>query len=129
MMPAVRDKAQAFTLIELLIVMVLIVILAGMLLPGFGPKMNALKKVAESEEANLVMAINSYYADYGQLPASSNAVAAADTNDFTFERYLIRRQGRDISRHLPLIHPEKTHIRIIIPKLLRSCATTTFGRR
>jgi len=34
--------------------------------------------------ANLVAAIDQYYSEFGHLPISSNAVAAAGTNDFTF---------------------------------------------
>jgi len=74
---------QALTLIELLVVITIICILAA-LLPRLGGNSRAPKKVAEGEEANLVAAINEYYAEYGHLPVSSNAVAASGTNDFTF---------------------------------------------
>jgi type II secretory pathway pseudopilin PulG len=84
MMPAVHNMEKAFTLVDLLMVIVIVFILAGMLLPGHGVKTNAKKKIAQVEEMNLVAAINQYYAVYSRLPASSNAVAAAGTNDFTF---------------------------------------------
>jgi prepilin-type N-terminal cleavage/methylation domain-containing protein len=87
MMSAGRKVEKAFTLTELLIVIgiiAIIAILAGVEPPMPGSKTTAKKHIAQSEESSLVAAINQYYVVYGHLPASSNAVTAAGTNDFTF---------------------------------------------
>lgn len=81
---------EAFTLIELLVVIAIIGILAGLLLPALGQaKLQAQRKLCQADEANLVGAINQYFATYSRLPISSNAVNAAaseqggSSNDFT----------------------------------------------
>jgi hypothetical protein len=60
-------------------------ILVSLFLPALNhPRITAKKVLAEAEEINLLAAINQYYSDYGRFPISSNAYAAAGTNDFTF---------------------------------------------
>jgi prepilin-type N-terminal cleavage/methylation domain-containing protein len=85
-----RDVRKAFTLIEMLVVIAIIAILASLLLPAITRgKINAQRKVCQTEEVGLVGAIEQYYATYSRLPSSTNALYAVaalqgGTNDFTY---------------------------------------------
>ena len=82
MKPDVFPK-RAFTLVELLLVIVIIAVLAAMVLPTLSGRGPALKAKARTEEADIINAINAFEADYGRFPISTNEQIAAGTNDFT----------------------------------------------
>ncbi len=83
--PVPHKFSRAFTLIEMLVVIAIIGILAGMLLPALGKaKINAQRKVCQTEEVGLVAAIEQYYSTYSRVPASTNVLNSQPTNDFVF---------------------------------------------
>src|SRR5580698_3464028 len=98
--PAPRHCKKAFTLIELLVVISIIGILASLLLPTLArAKINAQRKVCQTEAIGLVSAIASYYSTYSRLPASTNAVNAVQniTNSFIFGGSLTESGGTQLA--------------------------------
>ena len=82
-----RRAHEAFTIIELLVVISIIGILAALLLPALsGASKTAKVRKAQTEEAQLVQAIQSYYSTYSRYPVSSNAMyfATQAQEDFTY---------------------------------------------
>lgn len=69
-----RKQAAGFSLIELLVVVAIIAVLAGLILQTAGFVQNkAARSRAEAEVAALSAALESYKADYGDYPLSSTA--------------------------------------------------------
>jgi prepilin-type N-terminal cleavage/methylation domain-containing protein len=62
-------RARAFTLIELLIVIAMIAILAGLLFPAFQAVQNQAKRTqAKNDLTQIVTAVNAFYTEYGKYP-------------------------------------------------------------
>ena len=82
--PYRSTRPQAFTLIEMLVVIAIIGILAGILLPVLGGmKTKAKIKQAQMEMLNLAAAIKAYEAEYHRFPSSVDAESKGKP-DFTF---------------------------------------------
>jgi general secretion pathway protein G len=66
-----RLVQQGFTLVELLLVLMILALIAGLVLPGIIGKAEGAKwKAAHSQVSRLAMAVESYYLDTGATPDS-----------------------------------------------------------
>ena len=64
---------KAFTLIELLMVIVIIAVLSGMLLAGIAQARRMAKRTqATAAISSIVSALNNYYTDYHRWPKASS---------------------------------------------------------
>jgi len=73
-----EDRKAAFTLAELLLVIVIIVILAGLIFPVFQGVLERAKKLqAKNDLTQIVTAVNAFYTEYGRYPTSATTDATA----------------------------------------------------
>ncbi len=63
---------EAFTVLELLFVITIVVVLAGLLFPAFrGVQVQAQKTQAKNDLTQIVTAVNAFYTEYGKYPITS----------------------------------------------------------
>lgn len=68
------EKREAFTLLELMVVIAIVVVLAGLLFPAVQSVLDRAKKVqAKNDLTQIVTAANAFYTEYGRYPLPSTA--------------------------------------------------------
>lgn len=66
-----KNKQRGFTLVELLLVLVILALIAGLVLPGIiGKAESAKAKAAASQISRISMSVESFYLDTGSAPSS-----------------------------------------------------------
>src|SRR5712692_9707545 len=84
-----RAALEAFTVLELLFVITIVVVLAGLLFPAFrGVQVQAQKTQAKNDLTQIVTAVNAFYTEYGKYPTTATADViygpGGSTNDGLF---------------------------------------------
>src|SRR5262249_9444143 len=73
-----KTGTRAFTLIELMVVIGIIVILISLAFPVFQSVLERAKKVqAKNDLTQIVTAVNAFYTEYGRCPTDQSTDAAA----------------------------------------------------
>lgn len=68
-----KKRQRGFTLVELLLVLVILALIAGLVLPGIiGKAESAKAKAAASQISRISMSVESFYLDTGNTPSSLN---------------------------------------------------------
>jgi len=91
-MRRIRKQANAFTLVELLVVIGIIAILMGLLFAGGRAVQQQAKRTqAKNDLAQIVTAVNAFYTEYGRYPLPAGATTdtiygtGGTTNDVLFD--------------------------------------------
>ena len=70
-----RERVSAFTLLELLVVITIIIILIGFLFPAFrGIQDQAKRTQAKNDLNQIVTAISAFYTEYGYYPVPTSTI-------------------------------------------------------
>jgi general secretion pathway protein G len=86
--PAARQRAGGFTLLELLVVIVIIGLLAGLVAPRFFDQVSKSNtKIARAQIDSLEKALDQYRLDVGAYPTTEQGLAALNTKPPNLEKW------------------------------------------
>jgi len=101
-----EDRKAAFTLAELLLVIVIIVILAGLTFPAFQGVLERAKKVqAKNDLTQIVTAVNAFYTEYGKYPLVTDDTPIANTADLFYTLRAVASGANALVNGVPAINP------------------------
>ena len=96
---------RAFTVIELLVVIAIIAVLISCAFPVFRTVQNQAKKVqAKNDLAQIVVAVNAFYSEYGRYPVAVDDTPMADASDLL---YTLRAIGKGTANLNDAANPRK----------------------
>jgi prepilin-type N-terminal cleavage/methylation domain-containing protein len=79
------QRNRAFTLLELMVVIAIVVVLAGLLFPAVQSVLERAKKVqAKNDLTQIVTAVNAYYTEYGKYPIVTDDTPPSNTSDLLY---------------------------------------------
>ena len=94
-----RHQAQGFTLLELLVVIVIIGLLAGLVAPRYFDQVSKSNtKIARAQIEGLEQALDQYRLDVGSYPTTEQGLAALNTRPQNLERWA----GPYLKKNVPL---------------------------